>query len=41
MPPLDMLASSPVICPSTKCVVDDFPVSGKCFHTCSICRAGT
>lgn len=29
MPPLDMLASSPVICPSTKCVFDDFPVNGN------------
>lgn len=28
MEALDMPAISPVICPSTKCVLDDFPVNG-------------
>lgn len=29
MEALDMFAISPVICPSAKCVLDDFPVNGN------------
>lgn len=53
MPPLDMFANSPMICPSTNCVPHDLPVNESIFHALfritipipiyifSIYRAGT